>query len=227
MCQAAGWDPRLIVETPCMTKQRRVIIQYGEGAEHEHLIQVTRRHHQRYATLWGVDYFIGEPRTAGAKGPHWHRIDLILQMFDRNYSQVVWLDTDCVIVDFNICLFDASGFGIACCECFDSPTIERHLNTGFLIATRSPETVGFLKEWKERPLEGVYEDQSSFINMMKSRPYRELLTILPNSFNCVEQHMEARNPIIRAFHGDPERTRKIEELVVDLWPDPVSGTAQI
>lgn len=60
---------------------------------------------------------------------------------------------------------------------------------------------------------GKWEDQSEFIDLMAARPYRDLLTILPNRFNCLATHVEARDPIIRSFHGDSERAMKIQALV--------------
>ena len=196
--------------------KKSILVQYGVGEDHERMLSLVHQHHQQYAKHWGADYYVEPPRSHHDRAPHWYRIDLILRMLKKKYDQVVWLDTDCVIVDTTISLFDISGFGIACCECFDSPTIERHLNTGFLVVNKCPDTLKFLRMWRQRPLEGVYEDQSSFIKLMETRPQRDLLTILPNRFNCVDQHMEARHPVIRAFHGDPERVRKIESLLTSL-----------
>ena len=42
---------------------------------------------------------------------------------------------------------------------------------------------------------------------------RDLLTILPNRFNC-SINMDARAPFIRAFHGDVERVNKMRALVL-------------
>ena len=193
--------------------KKKILLQYGVGEEHERMLELTRRHHQACAELWGADYYVAEPLRCTSRPPHWHRIDLILEAFKRGYDQVVWLDTDCVIVDPKTSLFDVSGFGVACCECFDSPTIERHLNTGVLVVSRSREVARFLTTWRNRPIEGVYQDQSSFINLMATRPHRDLLTILPNRFNCVETHMESRNPVILAYHGDYQRVKKIEGVM--------------
>jgi hypothetical protein len=143
-------------------------------------------------------------------------VELLIEAMEQGYDRVAWVDTDCVIVDPSVDLFDASGFGVAVCECFDSPTIERHLNTGVLLAARSDATMGFLRAWNAMPTGGKWEDQSAFIELMAARPYRDLLTILPNRFNCLAVHMEAREPIIWAFHGDPQRVSKMAILIAGL-----------
>jgi hypothetical protein len=198
---------------------RRALIQYAVGDEHERLLASTRPLHTRYCVRHGIDYFAFDKTIPAGRPAAWRKVELLIEAMRGGYECVAWLDADCVIVDPVFALLDASRFGIAVCECFDSPEIERHLNTGVLLATRSADVMAFLEEWNTMPSGGRWEDQSAFIELMASRPNRDLLTILPNRFNCVAEHMEAREPFIRAFHGDPARSVKLPALVAALMKE--------
>ncbi|MGU3417781.1 hypothetical protein [Methylobacterium sp. D54C] len=154
---------------------------------------------------------------ADDRSEHWRKIGLLREVARQGYDKFMWLDTDCVIVDHDFNVMNAIGFGVGACECFDSPIIERHLNTGVLMFANSLDVRAFLDEWDVTPRVGnVWQDQSAFIKLMSARPNRDLLTILPNRFNCLDEHMEARDPFIRAFHGDIHRASKMEMLVREI-----------
>ena len=195
------------------TRPRRALIQYAFGDEHEELLALTRERHTFYCARHGIDYYGAGGNAGGGRSPHWRKVELLIEAMEEGYDRVAWVDTDCVIVDFASDLFDASGFGIAVCECWDSPTVERHLNTGVLLAARSAAVLDFLRTWNAMPTGGKWEDQSAFIELMAKRPYRDLLTVLPNRYNCLAVHMEAQDAVVQAFHGDVDRLRKIKALV--------------
>jgi hypothetical protein len=48
---------------------------------------------------------------------------------------------------------------------------------------------------------------------MKDRRWRSLLTILPNRYNWVEDHMEAAQPVVRSFHGERDRLARMQALL--------------
>ena len=196
-----------------VVRPRRVLIQFACGHEHGRLLDLSLELHAAYCRRHGIDYrpIRGEPPVG--RSAHWRKVELLIEAMQSGYDQVIWMDTDCVIVDWSYNLFDASGFGVAVCESYDSPSIERHLNTGVVMLTRSPAVIEFLATWNQMPTGGKWEDQSAFIELMASRPHRDLLTVLPNRFNCLPLHMEARDPVVRAFHGDPERFGKMQEWV--------------
>ncbi len=196
-----------------LRQKKRALIQYACGAACQQLVSATESLHRQYCARHGIDYRLILEDSVIGRHPTWRRIALLAEALRLGYDQVAWLDADCVIVDPSFDIFAASGFGIAVCECFDSPDIERHLNAGVMLTTRSPEVLAFLDKWDAMPAGGRWEDQSAFIELMATRPHRDLLTILPNRFNCLAVHMEARDPIIRAFHGDPERHIKLPALV--------------
>lgn len=196
---------------------RRLLVQNGFGEEHNQLLALTASSHAAYCRRHDITYR-REDRAARDpnKTAHWAKMELLLEGFDQGFDQVCWLDTDCVIVDFDANIFDASGFGIAVCECYDSPDIVRHLNTGFMIATDSSRVREFLRVWHTSIDPGQWADQGAFIHLMAARPNREILTVLPNRYNCVAVHMDDSTPVVRAFHGDPQRAAKITTLLAEL-----------
>jgi hypothetical protein len=88
-----------------------------------------------------------------------------------------------------------------------------------VVCTNSNEVRDFVALWLVAPSGGRWEDQSAFIDLMRKPHFRDLLTILPNRFNCLERHMEASNPVIRAFHGDPDREQKLRDLMGSMKLD--------
>jgi len=192
---------------------RYVLIQLGIGAEYEQMLSATRAIHEAYCGFHQIDYLVASGKPAGGKAIVWRKVELLLEAMQNGYDSAAWLDADCVIVNPEVNIFDASRFGIAVCECFDSPTIVRHLNLGVMLASRSDEVIDFITLWNSMPSSPGWEEQNRFNELMATRPHRDLLTILPNRFNCLEKHMEARDPVIRAFHGDYlHRLRKIQDL---------------
>jgi hypothetical protein len=195
-------------------RPRRALVQYACGDEHRALLAMTRSIHGAYCDRHQIDYLaMEEDVCTAARGPYWAKVDRIIEALRSGYEQVAWLDTDCVVVDTSYNIFAASGFGIAVCECFDSPSVERHFNIGVLLVTDSPHVREFLDTWYAMPSSQRWPEQDPFNELMTTRPHRDLLTILPNRFNCLDIHMEARDPIIRTFHGDGDRVRKIAALV--------------
>jgi hypothetical protein len=198
-------------------RPRRALVQYACGDEHRALLAMTRPIHAAYCDHHRIDYLATEEDVCtAARGPYWAKVDRIIEALRSGYEQVAWLDTDCVVVDASYDIFDASGFGIAVCECFDSPSIERHFNVGVLLVTDSPHVRAFLDTWYAMPTSQRWPEQEPFIELMAARPHRDLLTILPNRFNCLDIHMEARDPIIRTFHGDGDRVGKVAALVAAI-----------
>lgn len=193
--------------------KKRVLIQYGYGLEQGTFLAETEDLHRSYCTRHGIDYWARREDPSPGRSAQWMKVALLREASKAGYSQAVWLDTDCVIVDQAYNIFDASGFGVAVCECFDTQSLERHLSTGVVIVTYSPEVEDFLAEWSAAPSGRIWEDQSGLMELMRHRPNRDLLTVLPNRFNCLGLDRQARDPIIRTFHGEPTCSVLLSEMV--------------
>jgi hypothetical protein len=193
---------------------RNAVIQFGVGEENLAYLAATRELHAAYCARHGIKFIVDKDSPANGRPPHWRKVELLIDAMRKGYDRAVWLDGDCIITDHRVNIFEAAGgFGIGVCECFDSPEFERHLNCGVVFTARSPEVTAFLDIWNAQPTSARWAEQDPFNELMATRPHRDLLTILPNRFNSVPVHMDARDPIIRAYHGLPDRLAKIRNAV--------------
>ena len=111
------------------TRPKHLLFQYAYGHEHESLLAMTRKTHTDYCDRHGVEYLVaGSPAERG-RSPHWRKVELLAEALQAGYD-----------------LFDASGYGIAVGEYWDSPFEVRHLNTGFLLVTKSPPVMTFFRD---------------------------------------------------------------------------------
>src|SRR4029077_2067027 len=186
------------------------------------MLSVTRERHEAYCHRVGADYIIGEglPKPSRHDGrdrhPIWRKTELVYEHL-LNYQQVWWYDADCVIVtkDFNV--FDATHFGIACCECRHH-TIMHHLQCGAILFNNDPrhEVYHFVGGWNDYPSDTPWHDQMAF-NWLMGAQYRDFLTILPNRFNCCIDYMPARPPIyVQGFHGFDDRINVMRKFMETL-----------
>ena len=186
----------------------RALVQYAKGEAHEKMLAATGDRHANYCLKFRADFHIGDHNSNWSgppRLPFWRKIELLLELLPQ-YEKVLWLDADSIIVTTDFDVFSAAGFGIACCECWNSPTLEKHLNTGVILCHRSPEVMQFLSEWNQFQGNWRWEDQAIFNHLMVVHK-RDLLTILPNRFNCTAEHMEAVDPFIRSFHGSANKLK--------------------
>jgi hypothetical protein len=197
----------------------RALIQYASDDEYRAMLALTAPLHRAYCERHGIDLILNY-QPPHQQPVYCRKVELLMEHL-QIYEQVMWLDADCILVaqDYNV--FDASGFGIAVCEC-RSPAIIRHLQTGVIFATRSDEVLAFLQQWYKHPMDGVlyaneWGDQAAFRELMQDdHPHRDLLTILPNRFNMLDVHMAARDPFVLAFHGVADRLA-VMERALQAW----------
>ncbi len=193
----------------------RVLLQFATiDSDHQVMLNLADPMHSSYCTRhrieWVTEYAHQTPRH-----PAWSKVAMIARALDEGYRQIAWLDADCLIVDPETDILAASGYGIAVCECLESSYTPRHLNTGAVYLAASPEVRAFVDVWLAGDTDHPWQDQQVFNELMAARPWRDLLTILPNRYNCVETHMEASCPVVRAFHGDPDRVAKMTAIAYE------------
>jgi Methyltransferase domain/Nucleotide-diphospho-sugar transferase len=189
------------------------LVQYAVGAPWEQLLSMTSALHHSYCRQWQAEYFFDDKERPRNKRPHWRKVGLLRESLEAGFDLVMWLDADSVIVNPKVDIFSFAGPDISVCECFNSPVIARHYNTGFLLLRNTALVRDFVREWDEIPDDFVgWADQKAFMRLLESHVrYRNALTILPNAFNWVAVHMEAENPIIRSAHGEPNRPQLVRD----------------
>lgn len=198
---------------------RRAIVQYASDDKYREMLALTRDVHTAYCKRHNVEliHADGLPKRMPI---WWRKVELLTEHIEH-FDQVLWVDADCIIVASDFDVFDASRFGIAVCECLDNPKLERHLQCGVVMVSRSEQVKQFLKIWGECPTEGLphphWGDNAAFIHLMAiGKPHRDLLTILPNRFNHEAGYMNARPPIyIEAFHGLPDKLGLMRKMLAD------------
>ena len=190
----------------------RVLLQFATlDGDHHKMLSLAGGVHSAYCASHRIIYW-PEYVEQTTRHPLWYKVELIAWALDEGYQQIAYLDADCLIVDPETDILAASGYGIAVCECLESSFTPRHLNTGAVYLTASPAVRAFVDLWLAGDTGHPWQDQQVFNELMAMRPWRDLLTILPNRYNCVETHMEASRPVVRAFHGDPDRVAKMVAL---------------
>jgi hypothetical protein len=207
----------VVAEAPPKRKRsgRKALVQLAAGPDFVRMLDLTAAIHARYCAAWGVEFVAyreARPRKA-RRPPHWRKVEVIGKALDDGFEQVLWLDADSVIVDGGVDLFALSRWGMALCECWDSPKEAPHLNTGVVLFNASGEVVSLVRAWNAMPSGMPWEDQGALIELMRQRRWRSLLTILPNRYNWVQEHMEASEPVIRSFHGERDRPARMEALL--------------
>jgi hypothetical protein len=194
---------------------KRALLQLAAGADFVRMLDLTADVHARYCAAWGVEFIAQrEDRPKKVVRPlHWRKVEMMGWALDRGFEQVLWLDADSIIVDASVDLFSTCTWGVGLCECWDSPTTPRHLNTGVVWLASSDEVRAFVAAWQAMPPHMKWEDQGALIELMNQRRWRNLLTILPNRFNWVEKHMESDRPVVRSFHGERDRLLRMQALL--------------
>lgn len=196
-------------------RARRALLQFGIGQEFHKMLDLTDPLHNRFAEMWGVERVTAREVKPKGKLPRsllWRKVELLIDTVPH-FDQVLYLDADCVIVDPFEDLFALARRGIAMCECWNSPSEPVHLQAGVLLLNRSPDVLTLLEEWNKMPTGMPYDDQGALIAMMKETRWRDLLTIIPNRYNCVAGHMDSADPVIRSFHGDAQRLVHMQEAI--------------
>lgn len=88
---------------------KRLIIQSGDEAV-EKFVELSRPIHEQYALACGADYHYQPGRTDPNAHPAWNRFIMAFDAFVQGYEQVLWLDTDTLVVDHNVNVFERAPF---------------------------------------------------------------------------------------------------------------------
>jgi hypothetical protein len=182
------------------------------------MLLMTEAHHKAYCNRWNATYQNIDKRIPQNKRPHWQKVTLIDEALYQGYDQIMWLDADAVIVRPSVDIFSYAGPDISICECFASPTIERHYNTGFILLRNTDLVREFVAMWDAMPDTGYgWADQAGAINLINNhKRFRNAITTLPNAFNCVPTHMDVPDPIIRSAHGRPDKVELVARWLTGI-----------
>lgn len=92
-----------------MTTNDRLIIQSGDANVAKYL-DASEPFHRAYAEACSAEFARFDGTWPGASHPAWNRLPMMLDAFERGYKQVLWLDSDTLVVDPTVNVFERAPF---------------------------------------------------------------------------------------------------------------------
>ena len=215
----------IIVQTCWSVDNRQVIWQ---GCYYETL-RLTLMRHSAYARAQKFDYWIkmGDIHPEYMTGA-WSKCFLILEALEAGYQDVVYIDTDAAVMDFETDLRSALPEGKFIGAVLHTPdkseflkvnNVPPHYNVGVLYFRNSPRTIEFVKAWiatypgKERWLE-----QGSF-NDMVTGEYADMFHQVDDRFNATVNVNMTDKPAVKGWHGIMTVANRLAVMTEELADD--------
>lgn len=197
-----------------------ILIQSATGRQQD-LLDLTQPIHQQYCDFHGITYLVNRGRFTipeykhENREPNWDKIPL-LALGITAFDYVIWLDADTLIVDHRIDLYDSmqydniEGLRMAVHNSDGFMGWDGwHYNTGVMLFGVPTEELKnmfltFLENaYKHGP--GIsqkgfmWQDQAGILREIQNGSYP--VNLMTNMLNSTEEVNEAKNPIIKAWHG--------------------------
>lgn len=224
MTQSAAQIPSLPFQWK--PQHRTLICSLAWDEKHEALMQIMGPTVTYYALQHGMDSFL-LPLPGVPLAPHlplsWSKLILIRHALTM-YDTVIWIDSDCIIVDpyRDIRKAAASGFPVhVVAHTFKGRFLP---NAGVMILKRTPQVFGLLEAmWSyRRSGRTVESDSAAFSHLIGYDPYRrngflgvtpytKLVTFMDESWNKLHRQRHPANPAIVHFAGE-EFSYAVEEM---------------
>lgn len=169
--------------------------------------------HGAYCDKWNYDYLASSELVIDTDDQlfsfAWNKIPLIAKALELGYEYVIWIDHDCVVVDFNKDLRDA----------FDEPEAEimmcvhpgfpqhgllSHFNAGVLMVKNSERTKEFFKlVWENRYKGPPWFEQDVMNAFFEDFKWMDIVGVMSDRYNSTPNANQVPDDqvIIAAFHG--------------------------
>jgi hypothetical protein len=169
--------------------------------------------HGAYSTKWKYDYLAStEPviETDDEKfSLAWNKIPLIREAFKKGYEYAIWIDHDCVIVNFQEDLrkaFDEPDAEIMMCvhPGFPQAGLLAHFNAGVLMARNTERTQKFFDlVWENRYSGPPWFEQDVMNRLFCDFDWMNLVGVMSDRYNSTPNANQVPDDqvIIAAFHG--------------------------
>lgn len=196
---------------------RRALAQMATG-DHLRLLELAEPHHLAYAQRHGMEYRSVRGSPCPHLPPSWSKLRLVLDLFREGFDQVVWMDTDAVIVDAERDITRACSKGVGMVR-YERPF--PHFQAGVLVCHRSPEVVRLLEDVFASSSQNPGNTPGEFgqweqtpLNVLGSQ--RGLIEPIPADWNCVPEYIACGSPAVLASHGSafPVRLKLILDAVM-------------
>ena len=169
--------------------------------------------HGAYCKKWKFDYLASTDPVIETDDENfslsWNRIPLLRKALELGYEYAVWIDHDCVIVDFNTDLRDAfnePGSEIMMCvhPGFPQAGLPSHFNAGVMMVHNSERTRNFLDlVWKNRYSGPPWFEQDVMNRLFCDFDHMDLVGVMGDRYNSTPNANQVADDqvVIAAFHG--------------------------
>lgn len=192
---------------------KRCLLQYADGREYVKMMHLTAKSNEDYCRKYGADYWPMRKLLRADKRGGWQKVAYIIDYL-RNYDQIIYMDVDCILRDLNYNLFDECTNGIGLTQHLTNPGVnnELHYNTGVLFINNSPEVKELLTLWDRQP-----ENDHAWVEQLPFQQlaidHLRLIHTVDNKFNATANCCSSDDPVIRGFHGMPDRYNLMKEYL--------------
>jgi len=188
-----------------------ILIQQASGV-HLQMLSISRQLHENYAARHSLSFCCVRGRVQLDLPPAWDKIRLIQMMLAAAAELVVWLDADTLVVrpevDVRSALQDGAPIGM-CHNPFSWADKPWHYNSGMIVIRNTSAARWFFDEvWRIGPVGQHSWHEQARINEL-TQQYPNLVQRLDDKWNCNKGINPARDPIIRAWHGQGANAVKL------------------
>jgi hypothetical protein len=190
---------------------KTALVQQASGV-HLQMLDISYDVHNAYAARHGLSFCCVRGPVQADRHPFWDKVRLIQMMLATGFELVVWLDADTLIVRPDVDMRTAlrSGGPIGMCRnplpYGDQPW---HYNAGVIVARNTGTSRWFFDEvWRAGHVNHhPWQEQARMNELIRQHPH--LVQQLEDKWNCTKGVNTARNPIIRAWHGQGANAVKL------------------
>jgi hypothetical protein len=195
----------------------------------ESTLRLALRSFEPYAKRYGYDLIVGSG-DSGGRGPSWGKV-LLLRRLLAGYDEVLWVDSDVLILDSSADIADALPD-----ECFQGlveqriSEVERAVNCGVWLLRSDPRSTAFLDAVWDHTAEGepgMWENLQvlDLLGYSTSRPFRPLretrwlegTALLDETWNAIGAEAQGRFRHYSAMTNE-HRIRAMKVDLLDLDP---------
>lgn len=177
----------------------------------------TADHHLKYCKKFSYNYRLHYGRMTALYGPMWDKVFLCHEALQTN-EMVVWLDSDCLIVDMETHLekaFDEFQ-NIGCCRHNVAGWKEDwHFNCGAIYMRRSQLTLDYLSRVLDR---GIVPHPHWRVQatMLQVNDDMKVIQQIDDKWNSTVETNMSPNPVVESWHGHNASFQPILERLSSL-----------
>jgi hypothetical protein len=177
---------------------KTILLQQASNG-YEELLDISNKQHSEYCKKHNILFYSVRGNLQTERHPSWNKILLIMEALKSfEVQQVIWIDADAVIVDFNqdIRYAITSNKELGMCK---HPNPE-HYNSGAIFVKNQSRSVDFFNDvWKLGDINHPWHEQIRINETILK--YSDIIETVDNKWNSTLGVTEVPSPVVYAFHG--------------------------